>query len=69
MRRFLAGALCAHCGDPLGEDEEIIQQTVDEEALTIHARCEVPTMEICDESTSPETDSEEPRKAEGNGEV
>ena len=37
MRKFLAGALCCHCGDQLGEDEEIIQ---DDEERTCHARCE-----------------------------
>lgn len=35
LRHLLAGALCAHCGEALGEEE--IEQTDDEE--TCHARC------------------------------
>ena len=41
LRKFLAGALCTVCGEPLGADEEIVQND-DEE--TMHARCE-PTTE------------------------
>lgn len=37
LRKFLAGALCCECGEPLGTSEEIIQ---DDEERTIHARCE-----------------------------
>lgn len=37
MRKFLAGALCAECGEPLGEDEEIVQ---DDDERTMHAKCE-----------------------------
>jgi hypothetical protein len=36
LRKFLAGALCARCGEQLGEDEQI-EMTDDEE--TCHARC------------------------------
>lgn len=39
-RKFLAGALCAVCGEPLGEsvgDEPWITQ--DDEDRTMHARC------------------------------
>lgn len=37
LRKFLAGALCASCGEPLGHDEEIVQNDEEE---TLHARCE-----------------------------
>lgn len=37
LRKFLAGALCSVCGEPLGTDIEIIQND-DEE--TMHAGCE-----------------------------
>jgi hypothetical protein len=37
LRKFLAGALCAVCGDPLGTEDEIIQ---DDDDRTMHARCE-----------------------------
>lgn len=37
MRKFLAGALCAECGEPLGEDREIVQ---DDDERTIHKECE-----------------------------
>lgn len=37
LRDYLAGALCAACGELLGHDEEIIQNEDDE---TMHARCE-----------------------------
>ena len=37
LRKFLAGALCTFCGDPLGTEEEIVQND-DEE--TMHKRCE-----------------------------
>lgn len=37
LRKFLAGALCAFCGEPLGEDREII---MDDDDRTIHKDCE-----------------------------
>lgn len=37
LRKFLAGALCAVCGEPLGEDREII---MDNNERTIHKECE-----------------------------
>jgi len=37
LRDFLAGALCAVCGEELGHDEEIIS---DEQDRTIHKHCE-----------------------------
>lgn len=41
LRKFLAGALCACCGEPLGEGEELTQEAVeDDEPRTIHKRCE-----------------------------
>lgn len=41
LRKFLAGALCATCGEPLGEGEELTQEEVeDDEPKTIHKRCE-----------------------------
>lgn len=36
LRDFLAGALCTVCGEPLGHDEEIIQ----DDDRTMHKRCE-----------------------------
>lgn len=36
LRDFVAGALCVHCGEPLGHDEEIIQ----DDGHTMHQRCE-----------------------------
>ena len=36
LRKFLAGALCSECGEPLGEEEEIVQ---DDDERTLHARC------------------------------
>jgi hypothetical protein len=36
MRNYLAGALCTICGEPLGHDEEIVQ---DDEDRTMHKRC------------------------------
>lgn len=65
MRKFLAGALCAVCGDRLGEDEEIIQiDVLEDEPATVHKRCEGESND-----TTPETDQDESGKAEGNGEV
>lgn len=41
IRKFLAGALCAVCGEPLGESEELTQEAVEnDEPRTIHKRCE-----------------------------
>lgn len=37
LRKFLAGALCTVCGDPLGMEEEIIQNDEEE---TMHKHCE-----------------------------
>lgn len=37
LRQFLAGALCCVCGEPLGNEEEIIS---DDEDRTIHNHCE-----------------------------
>jgi len=37
LRKFLSTALCATCGEPLGTDEEVVQD--DEETKTMHARC------------------------------
>ena len=37
LRKYLAGALCCECGEPLGEDREII---MDDAERTIHAECE-----------------------------
>lgn len=37
LRKFLAGATCAECGEELGEDREII---MDDDERTIHAECE-----------------------------
>lgn len=37
LRDFLAGALCAECGEGLGHDEEIIS---DDKDRTIHKRCD-----------------------------
>ena len=37
LRKFLAGALCAVCGDPLGTEQEIVQ---DDEDRTMHKGCE-----------------------------
>jgi len=37
LRKFLAGSLCSVCGEPLGNEEEIIQND-DEE--TMHKHCE-----------------------------
>lgn len=39
MRKFLAGALCAECGEPLGEDREIVQ---DDDERTLHKDCDKP---------------------------
>jgi hypothetical protein len=36
LRDYLAGALCAACGEPLGHEEEIIQA----DDCTIHKHCE-----------------------------
>lgn len=37
MRNMIAGALCCHCGEPLGDnDENIISNDEDE---TIHKNC------------------------------
>lgn len=36
LRKFLAGALCAHCGEPLGEGVEVVQ---DDDERTMHASC------------------------------
>ena len=38
LRDFLAGALCTVCGEPLGHDEEIIQ----DDDRTMHKHCERP---------------------------
>jgi hypothetical protein len=40
LRKFLATALCAHCGEPLG-DGEIVQS--DDEERTLHKACEANT--------------------------
>lgn len=37
LRKFLAGALCAGCGEALGEDREII---MDDDERTIHKECD-----------------------------
>lgn len=37
LRDYLAGALCAACGDPLGHDEELVQ---DDDDRTMHKRCD-----------------------------
>jgi hypothetical protein len=37
IRKFLAGALCSVCGEPLGHEEEIIQN---EDEETLHKHCE-----------------------------
>ena len=37
LRKFLAGALCAHCGEQLGEELGTIVQNDDEE--TMHLKC------------------------------
>lgn len=37
LRKFLAGALCAECGEPLGNDDEIVQ---DDDDRTMHKSCE-----------------------------
>lgn len=37
LRKFLAGALCAVCGEALGEDREIV---MDDDERTIHKECE-----------------------------
>lgn len=37
LRKFLSTALCATCGEPLGTDEEIVQN--DDETKTMHKRC------------------------------
>ena len=39
MRKFLAGALCAECGEPLGDtggDGDIVQ---DDDERTLHKKC------------------------------
>jgi len=36
LRKFLAGALCAQCGEPLGEDGEIV---MDDDDRTVHKNC------------------------------
>jgi hypothetical protein len=36
LRKFLAGALCAECSEPLGEDREIV---MDDDERTIHKEC------------------------------
>ena len=39
MRKFLAGALCAECGEPLGDthgDGDIVQ---DDDERTLHKHC------------------------------
>lgn len=48
LRKFLAGALCAACGEPLGEDQELTQEPVEnDEPRTIHKRCEADPAERC----------------------
>lgn len=37
LRSYLAGALCTVCGEPLGHEEEIVQN---DEQETMHKRCE-----------------------------
>ena len=37
LRKFLSTALCAHCGEALGTDDEIVQS--DDETKTLHAEC------------------------------
>lgn len=37
LRKYLAGALCSVCGEPLGEEEEIVQNDSEE---TMHKHCE-----------------------------
>ena len=37
LRKYLAGALCCVCGEPLGMEAEIVQ---DDEERTIHKDCE-----------------------------
>jgi hypothetical protein len=37
FRKFLAGSLCTVCGEPLGMEEEIIQNDEEE---TMHKHCE-----------------------------
>ena len=39
LRKYLAGALCAECGEPLGEVSDGGEIIMDDER-TIHARCE-----------------------------
>ncbi len=36
MRKFLAGALCAQCGVPLGDTDQIVQ---DDDERTVHTKC------------------------------
>ncbi|HZS57568.1 MAG TPA: hypothetical protein VFA65_24420 [Bryobacteraceae bacterium] len=36
LRKYLAGALCAVCGEPLGEDRQII---MDDNERTLHEEC------------------------------
>jgi hypothetical protein len=37
LRKYLAGALCTVCGDPIGIEEEVIQNDNEE---TMHRGCE-----------------------------
>lgn len=39
VRKFLAGALCAGCGNPLGEDREVV---MNDDGETTHKGCEAP---------------------------
>ena len=38
IRKFLAGALCAECGESLGDTDQIVQ---DDDERTLHTHCEV----------------------------
>lgn len=38
LRKYLAGALCAVCGEALGEDREIVMD--DDDGRTLHKECE-----------------------------
>jgi hypothetical protein len=62
LRDFLAGALCAQCGEKLGHDEEIIS---DDEDRTVHKRCE----DADDDDEVVETDEVVAARRELNGEL
>lgn len=44
LRKLLAGALCASCGDPLGSDEPVMQFGDDDQ--TVHAKCRAVCKEV-----------------------